>query len=340
MLHFLSSLFTSPADRSGGLDEALVEKAIERAVVGTDRRLHALTDYRKRLRQPVEQTIHHVISLVDGLPAPVPISSQAYSDDHKLRALFASVEHLREVCGGFNTVRDYLAGLSSPPPEEIFGLLTTSKEERNVFGMELEGDTLRRDVMQVAVNFFNHRYLTPSDNELDARWELKKRAFDFLVEKALEHLANERGKRRELDRQRQLLRRKLDAMRAGQWGLGSMLDDGASQRPNLAALEAEIQAIEKELGHSHSDRLGLEESLGLVAEILSYPQDWLAAREVSLCLDYRGIKLAEPSSAGYEITLTELYSGTGEQRTAMLARIARADIPEPADFWKTAKHYL
>ena len=340
MLHFLSSLFTRPAERSGGLDETLFEKAIERVVSGTDRRLHALGDYRKRLRQPVEQAVLHCISLVDALPAPVLISAQAYGDDHKLRALFASVEHLREVCGGMNMLRDYLADLSGPPPDEIFGLLLASREERNVFGMELDGDTLRRDVLQTAVNFFNHRYLGSADNELDTRWELKKRAFDFLIEKALEQLTSEKSKRRELDQQRHLLKRKLDAMRAGQWGLGSMLDDAASQPTNLAGLEAEIAAIEAELGKRHADRLGLEESLAHVADTLSHPEDWLAAREISLCLDYRGFKIAPSSAAGHEITLTELFSGTGERKTIMLGRIVRAELPEPADFWKTAKRYL
>ena len=49
MLRFISSLFTNPEDKPGGLDEALIDKAIERAVAGTDRRLHALGDYRARL---------------------------------------------------------------------------------------------------------------------------------------------------------------------------------------------------------------------------------------------------------------------------------------------------
>ena len=169
---------------------------------------------------------------------------------------------------------------------------------------------------------------------------MKKRAFDFLVEKALEQITNERSKRRELDRQRQLLQRKLDAMRAGQWGFGPMQDNRAAQCPNLAELEAEIETIEAELGNGHADRLGLEESLDYVADILGHPADWLAAREISLCLDYRGIKMTDPATAGHEITLTELFSGTGERRTVMLGRIARADIPEPADFWKTAKRYL
>lgn len=339
MLRFLSSLFTSQAQHSD-VDEALLEKAIERAVAGTDRRLHALPDCHKRLRQPVEQAVRHVIALVDALPAPVDISPRAFGEDPLLRAFFASTDHMGEVFRGFNSVRDYLAGLATPP-EDVFGLLAMGREERGVFGMEVDGDSLRRDVMQTAVNFFNHRYLGPTGNESDTRRELKKRAFDFLVERALERLADARGKRRELDRQWHLLKRKLDAMQAGSWGLGAMLDGGEGQEaPDLAALEAEIETVEAELGQSHTDNLSLEESLACVSDILGQPADWLAARELRLRLDYRGVIVPDSVAAARDITLTELFSSTGQRRTVLLGRIARTDMPEPADFWKTAKRYL
>ncbi|MFM8333196.1 MAG: hypothetical protein ACKN9T_16045 [Candidatus Methylumidiphilus sp.] len=338
MLRFISALFPPP-EQPEGLDDALIEKAIERVVAGTDRRLHALPDFRKRLRGPVEQTIGHVVALIDALPAPAPISPQAFGADPKLRALFASADHLREVCGGFSSVRDYLQGLDGPPPDEIFGMLIMAREERKVFAAELHGDTLRRDVLQVAVNFSNHRYILPAASEQDSRRELKKRAFDFLVEKALERIADERGKRRDLDRQRLLLRQKLDAMRNGRWGLGAMADDGEGQYPNLAALEAEIAALEAELGHSR-DKLGIAESLDCVIDTLSQPAAWLGAREVTLRLDYRGMKVADTAAAAVEVALTELFSGEAGQRTVLLGRIARAELPEPADFWKAAKRYL
>ena len=341
MLRFLSSLFTNPKERAGGLDDALVEKAIERVVAGTDRRIHALSDYRKRLRQPVEQATSHVISLVDGLPAPMEIGPRTFGEDPVLRALFVSTDHLSEVLRGFNTVREYLAGVPEPLPEGIFGLLTMVREERSVFGMELDEGTLRRDVMQTAVNFSNHRCLGPTGVEADTRWELKKRGFDFLIEKALWRLAGERSKRREMDRQRHLLKQKLEAMQAGQWGLGAMLGDNEEQSPDLAALEAEIETIETELGEFHTDSLGLEESLACVADTLSRPADWLAARKVCLRLDYRGIKVPDSSAApATEIALTELFSSIGERRTVVLGRITRTDIPEPPDFWKKAKRYL
>ena len=73
--------------------------------------------------------------------------------------------------------------MAEPLPEKIFGLLSMAMTERKVLGVELVDDTLRRDVMQVTVNFFNHRYLGLTSNEQDTRRELKKRAFDFLIEK-------------------------------------------------------------------------------------------------------------------------------------------------------------
>ena len=341
MLRFLSSLFANPSGEPNGADAALVEKAIERVVEGTDSRIRAVKGYQRQLRDPVVQAISHVVSLVDAFPPPIAISPQAFGEEPLLRAFFVSTEHIRKVLGGFSSLRDYLKESVIIPPDEIFGLLTMTKEERNVFGMEIEGDNLRRDVMQVSVNFRNHHFIGPTDNEADTRRELKIRAFDFLVGKALAQLTDERGKRLELDRQRFLLGQKLDAMKAGQWGLDAMLEDGETHHPSLAQLEEKINLIELELGQFRTEQLGLEESLALIGNTLGQPTDWLDSRKVSLCLDYRGIKLEGSAvSRGNAIILNELYSRSGGERTVLFGRIARTDIPEPADIWNVAKHYL
>lgn len=340
MLHFLSSLFTPSDSRAGALDPALIDAAIERAVAGTDRRLRALGNYRKKLRGPVEQAAAHVIALVDRLPPAAEISRQAFGENPAVRAFFSSSEHLQEVLGKFHGVRDYLKACSGPLPDDVFGLLLLGVEERRVLGMELEGDTLHRDVLQVAVSFSQHRYVCPAGTEADSRRELKKRAFDFLLERALERLVGEKERRGELERQRQLLRRKLDAMRAGNWGLALREPDGETPAADIAALEAEIAASDAELGRSSTSALGLEESLAHVAAVLNRPADWLAAREISLRLDYRGIRVAESSPAARELRLTELYSGTGVRRIALLAKVPRREIPAGTDFLQKASRFL
>lgn len=341
MLRFLGSLFSSPIARTEGPDKALVEAAIERAVAGTDQRIRAVGQYRKRLYEPVEQAIIHVISLVDALPPPVEISPQLFSGDPRLRAFFVSASHMREVFKGFKTIRDYLTDLTGPAPDKIYGLLSMVMEERNVLGVELVGDTLRRDVMQVTVNFSNHRYLGPGSNELDTRRELKKRAFDFLIEKALERITDERSKRKELGRQQHLLKQKLRTMKAGNWGLDAMLTDLEQPHPDVAALESKIEAIDRELGQFYTDNLAFEESLACVVDTLSHPAARLASREFSLHLDAMGIKVPDLSAKpAKEIVLNEIFSGTGERRIILLGYIARTDIPASPDLWREGHRYL
>jgi len=341
VLKFLSSLFTPPEKGDESPDRALIDAAIERAVDGTDRRLRALDDYRRRLREPVERAVDHVIALVDAMPAPTEISAQSFGADPRIRAFFSSVDHLHGVLGKLKDVRQYQEHCVEVAADEIFGLLVMQKEERTVLGMELEGDAVRKDVIQVAVSFSHHRYIAPASSEKGTRWELKKRAFDFLIERALEQLAQETRKRVELDRQRCLLRRKLDALRAGNWGLGSALADNGHNGADIDAVEAEIESIDAELGQFGTNSLGLEQSLDCIAGILRQPKEWLDARPVALRLDYRGIRLADsgPAAAG-ELQLTELFSGTGARRIILPGRIPSREIPDRPDVVKELSRYL
>ncbi|AAU91692.1 hypothetical protein MCA2285 [Methylococcus capsulatus str. Bath] len=341
MLRFLSSLFTPTAAGDAGPDRALIDAAIERAVDATDRRVRALGDYRQRLREPVARAVDHVIALVDSMPPPTEISAQSFGTDPRIRAFFSSVDHLHDVLGKLKDVREYRRHCAEIPADEIFGLLVMQKEERTVLGMELEGDTVRKDVVQVAVSFSHHRYIAPAPSEEGARRELKKRAFDFLIERALERLARETRKRVELEHQRRLLRRKLDALRAGGWGISSALADDGLDGGGIEAAEAEIESIDAELGQVGTNALGLDQSLDCIAEVLGQPGKWLDIRPVVLRLDYRGIKLAdfEPSLAG-ELQLTELFSATGARRIILPGRIPKGEIPDRPDVVKELSRYL
>jgi hypothetical protein len=341
MLSFLSSLFASDTSKSGGVDKALIERATERAVEGTDPRLRALGNYRKQLRKPVELAVRYVMEFVDGLPEAVPLSRKGYSTDPRLHAFFASNDHLQEVLGGSRTISDYLQGLSGLPPHEIFGLLTLEWKERNTLGMEQQGDRVRRDVRQVTVNFFNHRFACPGDNEAETSLELKKRAFDYLLKLALEKILAERGKHQELKREQQLLDKKLKAMKAGDWGLETMFSHGDEPTPDPGGLAAKIDAVESELLELGDAGGGLERSLEQLAEVLAQPAHWLYRDEVRMRLNHMGIKTdASSDGPANDLQLIGLFSASGERRIVLPVRLLRSDLPERPDFFKQASRYL
>ena len=341
MLSFLSSLFSPDTGKPGGLDKGLIERATERAVDGTDPRLRALGNYRKQLREPVELAVRHVVELIDGLPESVPLSRKGYSTDSCLRAFFASNDHLQEVLGGFRAISDYLQAQSGLPPHEIFGLLTLEWKERNILGMEHQGDKVRRDVQQVSVNFFNHRFVCPADNEAETSLELKKRAFDYLLKIALEKMLTTRGKHQELKREQQLLDKKLAAMKTGGWGLETMLSPGEESAPDLGVLAAKIDSVESELLALGAASGGLERNLELLAEVLAQPAHWLHRDEVRLRLNAMGIRTdAASDEPANDLQLIGLFSASGERRIVLPVRLLRSDLPERPDFFKQASRYL
>jgi len=101
--------------------------------------------------------------------------------------------------------------------ESVFALLIMELRERNVLGVALEGDQLRRDVAQVTVSFTKHRLVDPTATEDETRRLLKRRAFDHLLTLALGGIAESHGERSDLEHERTLLHNKIAALASGHW---------------------------------------------------------------------------------------------------------------------------
>lgn len=333
MLQFLSLLFTSSEKLPSGVDDALICAATDRVVEGTDNRLRGFGNYRKQLRDSVETAVVHVINLIDALPGPVEISRSTYSSDPRLRAFFASVNHLQEKIGGARSVRDYIKHANHESSSKIYGVLTMEWEEVNRLGTVLQNDMIQREVLQVSVNFFNHRYLEPSISLEEARLNIKKRVFDFIVERALEKIIAERSMRAELEQQQRLLKRKLEAMKAGNWGLEQMMSHEEHPNTDLAPLIAEIETVEAELTKLGASHKVLEKNIQIIKDTLSHPGKLIDMHAISMELDSMNIRADESSSARVNtLDLIEFYSGTGEKRIVLPGWYPVNELPSGRGF--------
>jgi len=81
-------------------------------------------------------------------------------------------------------------------------------------------------VKQISVNFSDHQLTEVTGDEDATRWELKKNAFDHLVERALVRIVSARNRQDQLKSTRALLDIKLRRMQQGNWGLEGMLKTG------------------------------------------------------------------------------------------------------------------
>ncbi|MDZ7621128.1 MAG: hypothetical protein U5O69_01320 [Candidatus Competibacteraceae bacterium] len=263
----LQSIFTG-ASEPGKFDKDLMLRGIERVVDGTDPRLRAVSHYRRKLWEPVERAIDYVVNFVNALPPAIVADRQGYMADPRLRALFASPESLREILSFSDGTRNYLKQAPTPLPAELYAGLGAVRVEKTVLGIEMDGDILRRDVPQTVVNFCDHRLVFLTDNEQDTRRELMRRAADYLIETALQHLTASRVQKTQLEQQQQkLFQQKASLLREAQVGFEA--PDGTSRgrvrRVDLNALERQLQDLETELGQLRADSATLDKHLAKVA---------------------------------------------------------------------------
>jgi len=328
-------LYGGGGEERGRYPESLIEMATERAVDGTDPRLRAVSGYKKQLRPSIIQAIDQVVALVDSIHVPVPAGRNDFSTDPRLMALFASADHMLEVYGSDATLNEFRAS-SAGSAEHVIALLLMERVEKNVLGMDMDGDMLRREVAQVAINFRSHRLLEPSANEADTRRQLKRRAFDHLLTLALTRIAEAQGERADLARQRDLLRRKLSTLERGGWSFEAV----ECARPDPDALNAELQEIETELTKLGDDSGALQARLDIVVDVLGQAGRQLWIEDRVMHLDRMNIQRDTQDASAQRVALQELINARGRRLAVLLVSLAPGELPQREDMITAAERYL
>jgi hypothetical protein len=323
-------------ESDGRYPETLIKMAIERAVDGTDSRLRAFPGYRKVLREPVVHAIDHVVALVDSIPAPVLAGADGYRNDFRLAALFASGEEMLQVFSRDRVLSQYLSGADGRGAEHVTALLLAHREERSIFGMDLAGEQVRRDVAQVAVNFAGHHLLEPRTAEEECRRFLKRRAFDHLLALALTEITEARAQRADLMGQRDLLLRKLQCLKRG----ALTFDRPDSGQKGEAGLQSELDAVSRQLQELGLDTGVLKAHLEVVAAQLWEAERQLWTEEIELCLNSMNIRRDPGDPTGRQIVLREIRDARGARAVVLPVTIAPRDLPRREDVVTAAERYL
>jgi hypothetical protein len=264
----------------------------------------------------------------------VPASSKDFAGDARLTALFASAEHIREVYAGDRMLGEFCD--RHPGGGQVTALLLAERVEKNVLGMELDGELIKRDVAQVAVNFCNHRLVDPDLTEAEARRLLKRRAFDHLLSLSLARIAEVQGERAGLNRQRDLLRRKLNALQHGGWSF----DAAGAERPDPDKLQAELNDIETQMSALGVDDRALSAHLDIVAGVLAEAEKHLWCENIVLYLDRMNIQRDARDASARELRFQELHNARGRQLVMLLITLDPGELPQRVDAVTAAERYL
>lgn len=336
MLRLFQSLFGAEPLTQGRYPDAAVREGLDLALTATDARISTLPDYEDKLRPAVLNALDRVVALVDALPPPIDLTRANYSTEPRLGAFFASLSHMQQVIREDAVLADYLAGPEGRGAGEAYALLMTRRSERNVLGMELQGEVMRREVAQVAVSFDDHQLLGPAQSIEASRQNLYRRTYNTMLEQALERIANINAERSDLKRQRELLQRKLTALEAGSWGLEG---DNRTQT-SVVEVEGQIAEFDQQIQGMGADSGVLEVHLDILCEILNNAEKQLWFEPVHLITDRMGIKRDAAGENNIELHLQELKGVRGRTAIAQMVRIPRDEFPQRPDFLAEAERLL
>ncbi len=313
---------------------ATVNAAIDQLIDGIDPNMRLILGYKKKLTATVETALHYINGLVEKIPGPVEFNKKAFGSDPLVNAVFATVSDLQRTFSKSEALRAFFEDSMNVNMEHCFALMCMEKEEHAGFGMELEGDFIKKDVPRISVNFLGHNILSPAATEKAVRESLKSCIFDALISNTYENVMSRRIRGAGSDEYRRVLDRRYKANQA--WGqeltdlLLSIRADVLGKNDKKENIASENQATESESGNIETPG----EHLEMVKEMLSHPEKIIRLNQITLNLTRMGIKVAESSAqSARKLEFAELEIDDVWRRIIVIVKYPRNEMLAKKDFF-------
>lgn len=292
-------------------------EAIERVAEKTDPWLRSVSDYTYKLRQAVIISLEHVEGLVNRLPPPIVITSDSKESCSALAVFFASRDEMRKTLRNDRELAGYLR-VNELASKQITALLFMEMSEKTIYGAELSGNVVARDVPQTSVTFRNQRFLEPAESEKESRRRLENRAFDHLLKLAQRQINKAKFLRKDLERRQTLLQAKLAVLQREN---ADLEEDEFEALPNIAEILGQLRQVEAQLKDLGGEDKMLNVYLDIAVKILSHPEKHLWGTQQHIILDQSGIKRAQPTENSSEFILQELCNSEGRKWVTFLVSL-------------------
>ena len=292
---------------------------IERMVQDSDPSIRKVAGYRKQLQQPVENALGHIESLISSIPGPFSLSAEAWDKDPLMHALFVSPDEIRSL---LQNCADLKSFFQKSGMRTTVALLSATKKERTVFGTDQQGEVVRRDVAQVAVEFHDHRIVAPGADEAENRRELFHRGLYVLATHTLEEILRIHSIREELTEERRILAVKLKIQHSRERGLEGLLAGGRNSSESSEQAQQLLEEIDKQLMELEPGSGKPQDFLNKLEIVLRDPENFLTGQTIRMRLNWMGVKQSKESAENApEVTLTELEIPGKVKRVAALVAV-------------------
>lgn len=288
-------------------------QAIERAVYQVDPRLKQAGGYPGRYRPSIARAWSHARELAGRIPGPLTLDREGFIRDPLVHALFGAADDIQRVLCLSPAMQSWL-GEHADTGDELFALLSMRRNEKDVLGVETEGELLRRDVAQRQVSFSDHALSCVAATEAQARTLMAWNLLDSLVSRVARLVDDLRQEKQSLEQERDEL---LARLRGAAPGLRATLQGQLDEL--LARLRQAVQRLDlRAMAHHFDDEF-------------TAPAEYVHLTTSELRLDSMGVlRRSDEAAASHALTFTDLIGFDRRRLTVLLVRCRRAELPSLA----------
>jgi hypothetical protein len=322
-------------------ERQLIADTIELVVETVEPRVRLNPRYREKLEGCVRKTIAYLRSIGREALEPIPFARAAWNDDPRLNAFFATADDVPACLGRSRELRAFFENPSNQDVQEAYALLGMKKEERTVFGTDVQGDAVTQDVAQTAVSFSEHRLIAPAATLAAARLEIGRRILQRLAQVALSRIVAVDMKATELQQHKAYLGARLRVLNLARDGMEGLVKDPATIGEEIKTVERELKETVDDYVEAKASLVTLDGYIKHIEDVFSHPEQHVSLTHTPLRVSRMGIKV-EAAATGpvNDLALAELSIGENLRGAIAIVRCPRSELPPKEDLIAKAERSL
>jgi hypothetical protein len=247
----------------------------------------------------------------------MPVSRKNFSIDPRVRVLFENLESMRKLVNDSASLAEFFT--THKNADLAYAFLSMEKKERAFLGVELDGEMLKREVMQTAVTFSGHHLLSPGLTESAAKDGIKCCSFAGLLKKVNQLIMQSHYQIKGLEERKQGLTGQIRSLKAE---LKNSEDENVLTAASIEKLHHELKEVDRGLAQTRLETDSPDRHLQLIVDVLSNPEQHISIKRDSLSVNNLGIK----TEHAHIIEYAEIDIETSLQRVALIVNIPRDDL--------------
>lgn len=282
--------------------------------------IHYVPHYRKKLMPAVEHTLKYADDQIAQLPGAISIKTDSYTADPLMRTVFSDGIHFRNFFSEQLELKDFFQKTNA---HGCCALLVMTRKERKILGVEMDGEIMKRDVLQTSVDFSDHQIVAPMISEEETRKELSLRALALLAAHSLENILSLIAWKKEMETEKRVLEVKLQLRHARVRSRNSLFPN-LSDKDETDEASLILEQLDLKIAQVRAELDEPEDYLNKVADMLYHPEQFLKAEPVRIIVNDMNIIVdRESHKRSDEIRFTEFSTGIGDRKAAVLVDCER-----------------